>query len=135
MLFLTKYESNLIVHGFWSSSHYNGEREGSDLIWKFAKILSSQKVFLHLWQDKPLWTELKTNRGLIFITILPILLHFHYFVSLETANTQKIEMFLWRSSLRNVITSVVTSQYPQIYNFSFREEFLETLYKCISLGF
>ena len=132
MLFLTKHESNLIVHGFWSSSHYNGEREGSDLIWKFAKILSWQKVFIHLWQDKPLLAELKTNRGLLFITIL---LHFHNFVSLETANTEKIEMFLLRSSLGNVITLVVTSRYPQIYNFIFREEFSETLYKCISLGF
>ena len=85
-----------------------------------------------MWQDKPLLAELKTNRGLLFITIL---LHFHNFVSLETANTEKIEMFLLRSSLGNVITLVVTSRYPQIYNFIFREEFLETLYKCISLGF
>ena len=43
-----------------------------------------QHFFLHLWQDKPLWVELKTNGGVIFITTL---LHFHYFISLETANT------------------------------------------------
>ena len=31
MLFLTKHESNLIVHGLCSPSHYNGG-EGGDLI-------------------------------------------------------------------------------------------------------
>ena len=74
-------------------------------------------MFLHLWQDKPLWLELKTNAGVIFITTL---LHFHYFISLETANTQKDEVFLLRISSGNVNASVVTSQYPQIYDFSFR---------------
>ena len=103
-----------------------------DLIWKLAKILWWQNFFLHLWQDKPLWVELKTNGGVIFITIL---LHFHYFISLETANTQKSEVFLLRISLGNVNASVVTCRYPQIYNFSFRKEFLETLCKCIYLGF
>ena len=49
---------------------------GSYLIWKFAKILWWQNFFLHLWQDKPLWVELKTNGGVIFITIL---LHYHFF--------------------------------------------------------
>ena len=34
---------------------------------------------------------LKTNEGVISI---PILLHFHDFISLETANTQKSELFL-----------------------------------------
>ena len=62
--------------------------------------------------------------GVVFITIL---LHFHYFISLETANTQKSEMFLLRSSSGNLNTSVVTCQYPQMYNFSFRKESLETL--------
>ena len=70
-----------------------------------------------MWQDKPLWLELKTNAGVIFITTL---LHFHYFISLETANTQKDEVFLLRISSGNVNASVVTSQYPQIYDFSFR---------------
>ena len=64
--------------------------------------------------------------GVVFITIL---LHFHYFISLETANTQQSEVFLLRFSSRNVNTSVVTCQYPQIYHFNFRKEFLETL--CI----
>ena len=108
------------------------EGERGDLIWKFAKILWWQNFFLHLWQDKPLWVELKTNGGVIFITIL---LHFHYFISLETANTQKSEVFLLRISLGNVNASVVTCRYPQIYNFSFRKEFLETLCKCIYLEF
>ena len=57
------------------------------------------------------------------------------FHSLETANTQICEVFLLRISLGNVNASVVTCRYPQIYNFSFRKEFLETLCKCIYLGF
>ena len=68
--------------------------------------------------------ELKIYGGVIVITIL---LHFHYFISLETANTQKSEVFLLRISSGNVNALVVTCQYPQIYNFSFRKEFLETL--------
>ena len=76
--------------------------------------------------------DLKTNGGVIFINIL---LHFHYFISLETANTQKSEVLLSRISLGNVNASVVSCRYPQIYNFSFRKEFLETLCKCIYLGF
>ena len=104
------------------------EGERGDLIWKFAKILWWQNFFLHLWQDKPLWVELKTNGGVIFITIL---LHFHYFISLETANIQKSEVFLLGISLGNVNASVATCWYPQIYNFSFRKEILETLCKCI----
>ena len=73
--------------------------------------------------------ELKIYGGVIFITIL---LHFHYFISLETANTQKSEVFLLRISLGNVNASVVTCRYPQIYNFCFRKDFLE-LSKCIYL--
>ena len=76
--------------------------------------------------------ELKIDGGVILITIL---LHVHYFISLETANTQKSEVLLLRTSLGNVNASVVTCRYPQIYNFSFRKEFLETLCKCIYLGF
>ena len=97
-----------------------------DLIlwWKF--------FFLHLWQDESLWVELKINGGVIFITIL---LSFHYFIYLETANTQKSEVFLLRISSGNVNASVFTSRYPQIYNFSCRTDFLETLCKCIYLGF
>ena len=68
--------------------------------------------------------ELKTNGGVIFSTIL---LHFHYVISLELANTYKSEVFLLRISLGNVNASVVTCRYPQIYNFSFRKEFLGTL--------
>ena len=68
--------------------------------------------------------ELKTNGGVTFSTIL---LHFHYVISLELANTYKSEVFLLRISLGNVNASVVTWRYPQIYNFSFRKEFLGTL--------
>ena len=39
------------------------------------------------------------NWGIIFF--ITILLHFHYFISLETANTQKSEVFLLRISLGN----------------------------------
>ena len=83
-----------------------------------------QNLFLRLWQDKPLWVELKTNGGVIFIAML---VNFHYLISLEKANTQKSEVFLLRISLGNMNTSVVTCRYPQIYNFSFGKEFLETV--------
>ena len=43
----------------------------------------------------------------------------YLFISLETANTQKSEVFLLRISLGNVNALVVTYRYPQIYNFSF----------------
>ena len=59
----------------------------------------------------------------------------NYFISLETANTQKSEMFLLRISSGYTNLSVVTCQYPQIYNFNFRKEFLEILCKCTYLGF
>ena len=48
--------------------------------------------------------ELKTNGEVIFITLL---LHFHHFISLETANTQKGELFLLRISVGKVNASVV----------------------------
>ena len=66
---------------------------------------------------------------IIFITIL---LHFHYFIFLERANSQKSEVFLLKISLGNVNASLVTCRYPQIYNFGFRKEFLETLYVYLS---
>ena len=128
MLFVTKYESK---YG-WTWFLLPLPLQWGDLIWKFAKILWWQIFFLHLWRDKLLWVELKIYGGVIFITIL---LHFHYFISLETANTQKSEVFLLRISSGNVNASVVTCRYPQIYNFSFRKEFLETLCKCIYLEF
>ena len=71
------------------------------------KICQNFVVFLHFWQDKPLWVELKKNVGVIFITML---LHFHYFISLETAYTQKSEVFLLRVFLGNVNASVATCQ-------------------------
>ena len=46
------------------------------------------------------------------VILIPILLHFHYFISLETPNTQKSEMFLLK---KFVNTLVVTCLYPQIY--------------------
>ena len=57
----------------------------------------------------------------------------YYIISLETANTQRSEMFLLKTSSGNQNASVVTCQYPQIYNFRFRSEFFETLCKCIYL--
>ena len=83
-----------------------GGGEGGDLIWKFAKILWWKNFYLDLWQDKPLWVGLKTNGRVMFITIL---LHFHYFISLEKVNTQKSEVFRLRIPLGNV----VTCRYPQ----------------------
>ena len=69
-----------------------------------------------MWQDKPPWVGLKTNGGVIFITIL---LQSYGFISLETANSQKSEVFLLIISLGNVNASVVTCRYPQIYNLTF----------------
>ena len=66
--------------------------------------------------------------GAIFINII---LHFHNFISWETTNTQINEVFLLRISSENVNVSVDTCQYPQIYNFNCRKEFLETLCKCV----
>ena len=112
-----------------------GERRGGecDLVWQFAKILWWQTFFLNFCQDKLLWVELKINGGVIIITIL---LHFHYSISLETANTQKSELFLLRISLGTVNASVATWLADiQIYNISFRKEFLDTLCRCIYLGF
>ena len=74
----------------------------------------------------------KNKWGVIFITIS---LQFHYFIFLAPANTHKSKVFLLRISTGNMNASVITCQYPQIYNFSFRKEFLETLCKCIYLGF
>ena len=86
-----------------------------------------QKFFLYLWQDKPLWVELKIYGGVIFITIL---LHFHYFISLETANTQKSEVFLMRISYKLIPTDILKFQFS-----SFKEEFSKTLFKWIYVGF
>ena len=86
------------------------------LIWFYmvsalpSHYMGWQNVFLHFWQDKPLLVESKIYRGVIFITILK---HFHYFISLETTNTQKSEVFLLRISLGNENTPVVTCWYLQ----------------------
>ena len=79
--------------------------------------------------------RVKNKWGSNIYYYITTLLHFHHFISLETVNTQKMEVFLLRLSLGNVNVLVVTCRYPQIYNFSFRKEFLETLCKCIYLGF
>ena len=42
--------------------------------------------------------------------------YYNFIISLETANTQKSEVFLWRISSGDVnVSVVVTCQYPQIY--------------------
>ena len=56
--------------------------------------------FLYFWQDKPLRMELQTNGAVMFRTIL---LQFHYFISLETANTPKSEVFLLIISLHQLL--------------------------------
>ena len=105
----------------WCSSCLNIQRIGmqytDQLFWKLLFWFTKKKISYICG---------KINLYRWFIAIL---LHFHYFISLETANTQKSEVFLLRISLGNVNASVVTCRYPQIYNFSFRKEFLETL--CI----
>ena len=121
MLFLTKYESNLIVHGFCSPSHYNGVTKfcGNKI---FCYICC--RINLYGWSQKYMGSNIY-----YYIATLS------YFISLKTANTQKSRVFLLRISTINVNASVVTCRYPQIYNFSFRKEFLETLCKCIYLEF
>ena len=131
MLFLAKYESNLIIHGSWFLLPLPlqwQEGEGG-LIWKFAILLWWQHFFLHFWQDKSLWVESKTNGRVIFITIL---LQFHSFISLKTVNMQKSKVFLLRIYLGNLNVSAATCRYCEIYNFSFRKEFLETLWVYLS---
>ena len=59
MLSPTKYENNLIVHGFCSPSHSNGG-EGD---MKICQNFVLKNFCLHLRQDKSLWVELKTNGG------------------------------------------------------------------------
>ena len=103
MLFLTKYERNLIVHGFCSPSHYNGRwgkgggiagGKGRDerLNMKIYQNFVLTKFSLHLWQDKPLWVELKMGRNIYYyITTLSL---FHFF-----RNNQHSEK--WSVSFRN----------------------------------
>ena len=89
--------------------------------------------WLNLKINSSLWVELKIYWGVIIITKS---LHLHYFISLKTTNTQKSEVFLLRNVFSgNVNASAFTCLYPQIYNFSCRKVFLETLCKCICLGF
>ena len=72
-----------------------------------------------LWQDKPLWVELKPNgEGGNFYYYITTLSFFHFF---RNSQHPKSEVFLLRISLGHVNASVVTCQYPQIYNFSFRK--------------
>ena len=54
--------------------------------------------------------------GVIFITKISLFRSTQHLISLETPNTQIIEVFLLRISLGDVNASVVvTCQYPQIY--------------------
>ena len=39
------------------------------VIWQCAEILSRQKCFLYLWEDKPLWGELKLYGGRVIFII------------------------------------------------------------------
>ena len=53
--------------------------EGGDLVWKFANILWRQNFFLHLWQDKSLWVELKAKWGSNIYYYITTLSLFHFF--------------------------------------------------------
>ena len=96
------------------------------------------KIFLYICGRIKLWIELKTikrkwavgGRGVGRVIFITILLQFHYFTSLETANDQKSEVFHLWISLEKV--SADTCWYPQIYNFSSRKELLETLWAYLS---
>ena len=55
---------------------------------------------------------------------------YYYITTLSLFN-----FFRNRKHPENVNASVVTCRYPQIYNFSFRTQFLLTVCKCIYLQF
>ena len=93
------------------------ESEEDDLMWKFAKIL---------WKSSMGGIENKWGSNIYCYIITLSLSHFF-----KNSQHQKTEVFLLRISLEIHNASVVTCRYPQIYNFSFRKEFLETLCKCI----
>ena len=65
---------------------------------KICQNFVGTKFFLHLWGNKPLWGELKLCResNIYYFTFS--------FIFLETANTQKSEVFLLRVSSGNVNT-------------------------------
>ena len=98
------------------------------------------KIFSYICGKIKRWVELKTikrkwalgGRGVGRIIFITILLQFHYFTSLETANDQRSEVFLLWISLENVNASADTCWYPQIYNFCSRKELLETLWAYLS---
>ena len=136
MLFLTKYESNLIVHSFCSPSHYNGER-GQGERWLHMKICQNfvvTKFFLTFVVRKTSMGGVKNKWGSNIYYHITTLSLFHFFRNSQHQHTEKW-MFFLRISLGNVNASLVTCQYPQIYNFNVRKEFLETLCKYIYPGF
>ena len=121
MLFLTKYESNLIAHGNLITMVWG---QGAVTYLKTCQNFMMTKFLLTFTAGQTFMGGVKNKWGVIFITIL---LHFHYFISLETASNEKNEVFLLKISLDIHNASGVTCQYPQIFNSSFRKEFLEIL--------
>ena len=97
-----------------------------DLIWKIAKILWWWNFFLHLRQDKPLQVQLKTNEGVIFISIL---LRFHCFISFETPRNMKY----FFQEFHQLLVECTSCKLPISSNLQF--QFQERLCKCIYLGF
>ena len=76
-----------VLSWFLPSSNFNG---GLNL--KICQNFVGQKLFLNLWEDKPLWGELKLYEGgVIFITTLSL---FHFF-----RNSQHSEK--WNRSFKN----------------------------------
>ena len=67
-----------------------------------------------------------------YVTALSLI---HFFRNSQHPEKWNVSFKNFLISLGNVNASVLTCRYPQIYNFSFRKEFLETLCKCIYLGF
>ena len=102
-----------------------------DLIAKILPKFYGDKIFSYIcgrinfyrWNQKCMGSNIY-----YYITTL-------YLISLETANTQKSEVFLLRILSGNVNESLAICRYLQIYNLSFRKEFLETLCKFTYLEF
>ena len=102
----TPFSKNLWFCGFYPPPTPSIIKKNCQILWDHIFFLT------YLLVDKSLWGELKLNEGVIYITTISI----HYFIYLETTNTQKSEFFLLRISLGNVNASgVVICQYLQIY--------------------
>ena len=74
----------------------------STMGWLSLKIFQNFVVTKFVLTFMAGWTSMGGVKSIWRVIFIIILLHFHYFISLETANTQKSEVFLLRISSGNV---------------------------------